>query len=75
MNVCDDIAGTGLHEALTTVAAFTYAGSIVTPNPGPLGQRTTPLMLFSGDVAHVTGRAALPLNSMYAPVFGVNDAK
>jgi hypothetical protein len=37
---------------------------MVTPNPTPLGQRTTPFSHFSEDVSLDTGNEAFPLNSM-----------
>src|SRR4051812_16345547 len=64
-----------VHDTLTGSARRMKSGSIFTPNPGPVGQRTTPFSAFNDDVSHVTGISALPLNSMKSPMLGVNEAK
>ena len=61
------------RRAETGRALLTKSESSLTPKPRPEKQRTTPFSLFSDEVAHSTGMAALPLNSMYGPMFGEND--
>src|SRR5947209_12448315 len=68
-------AAGGRYPAVTTLAARTNSAATVTPNPGPVGQRTEPFSHRSGDVSLVTGNVGLPLNSMNGPMLGVNDAK
>ena len=54
----------GDHRITSTLwHARTNAGSIVIPNPGPLGTLTTPFTTFSDEVSLLTGTSVSPLNS------------
>jgi len=60
---------------VTTVAAFTNAGSIVTPRPGPDGTVRRPLTARSVEVSDETGsESSLPLYSWNGPALGTQEA-
>src|SRR6516164_8633931 len=60
---------------VTGFASRTYAGSMVTPKPGPVGTRMMPRSHLSDDVLLVTGISVSPLNSWNAVGFGMHEAK
>jgi hypothetical protein len=68
-------AGPGDQMALNGLNLRTKSGSIVTPNPGPDGQRTLPFLHVNGELSHSNGMPVSPLNSWKGPGSSTYDAK